>query len=137
MAIAFRCTRCRARLHVPTRWHGTSVACPKCATRVVVPEAGAEGSTGSPFEHPDVERSLASLEGGAGGIFSDAAFELPTELPDEAAAVGSGPEDPAPRPPPGLTVPRWAVYASMVGYAAAIGLGFSLGWLTATGRWWR
>lgn len=113
------------------------MACPKCATRVVVPEAGAEGSTGSPFEHPDVERSLASLEGGAGGIFSDAAFELPTELPDEAAAVGSGPEDPAPRPPPGLTVPRWAVYASMVGYAAAIGLGFSLGWLTATGRWWR
>lgn len=114
------------------------MACPKCATRVVVPEAGAEGATGSPFERPDVERSLASLEGGPGGIFSEAGFELPTGRPSEAAAaVGSGPEDQAPRLPPGLTVPRWAIYASMVGYAVAIGLGFSLGWLTATGRWWR
>lgn len=110
------------------------MACPKCATRVVVPETGAEESEGSPFERPDVERSLAALERGVGGIFSAENFELP---PEAAGPVGSAPEDPSPRQPRGLTVPRWAIYASMVGYAAAVGIGFSLGWLTATGRWWR
>lgn len=110
------------------------MACPKCATRVVVPEAGPDESEGSPFERPDVERSLAALERGVGGIFAAENFELP---PEAAGPFGSALEDPSPRQPRGLTVPRWAIYASMAGYAAAVGIGFSLGWLTAIGRWWR
>jgi hypothetical protein len=133
MPIAFRCTRCRARLHVPTRWQGTSVACPKCATRVVVPVAEAEESSASPFERRDVERSLAALEPSPGGIFAAETFELPTSGVDP---TDSDPGGPPAGPRSGLTVPRRAIYASM-GYAAAAILGFGLGWLAALGRLWR
>jgi hypothetical protein len=40
MAIAFRCTGCRCRIHVADRRAGTTVSCPRCQTRVVVPAAG-------------------------------------------------------------------------------------------------
>lgn len=109
------------------------MACPKCATRVVVPGAGTEETPVTPFERRDVERSLATLEASPGGIFAAESFELPTA---EVEPAGSDPGD-APRPRSGLTVPRWAIYASMVGYVAAAVLGFGLGWLTALGRLWR
>jgi hypothetical protein len=35
-----------------------------------------------------------------------------------------------------VTLPRWAIYASMVSYAAVAAIGFGLGWVVATGRWW-
>ena len=82
MPIGFRCTGCRSRLHVPKRWAGNTLACPKCGTRVVVPEAGGEPTA---FEDKAVERSLASLNvprvGKTGGIFAEDSFELPS--PDD------------------------------------------------------
>ncbi|NDC62756.1 MAG: hypothetical protein EBZ59_01910 [Planctomycetia bacterium] len=121
MPIKFRCTRCRARLHVPTRWSGTSVACPKCDTRVVVP-AGEVQSTR--FERADVERSLQALEGGRGGTFSDASFEVPPPAADVPVASR---EDV-------LTVPRWSVYAVMAAAAAIAAAAFRLGvWWAAAG----
>lgn len=137
MPIAFRCTRCRSRLHVPQRWQGTSVACPKCSTRVMVPAASAESPSG--FEQRDVERSLAALEAAPGGIFSAETFELPEAGQDGPSAAN----DPADRPvgrgrsaAGGVTLPRWAIYASMAMYAAVAAIGFGLGWVAATGRWW-
>jgi hypothetical protein len=114
MAIAFRCTRCRARLHVPSRWAGGSVTCPRCETRVVVPETAPDGSP--VFESREVERSLALLER------------------PPAAVTGL-----APAPPrtlrTGVTLPWWSIYAAVVGLMAVAGVAFSCGvwWGSVTG----
>ena len=126
MPIGFRCTGCRARLHVPSRWSGTTVPCPKCGTRVVVPAAAAT-RTGA-FEQPSVERSLATLQPpsarSAGGIFADESFELPLGETDEAPGPVQG------RRRAGITLPRLAVYA----YAAVVPIVAALAfWL---GCWW-
>ena len=141
MPIAFRCTRCRSRLHVPQRWQGTSVACPKCATRVMVPAESADSPVG--FERRDVERSLAALEAVPGGIFSAETFELPEAGQDRQSAADRTADEPADLSGGGVramanrvTLPRWAIYASMVSYAAVAAIGFGLGWVVATGRWW-
>jgi LSD1 subclass zinc finger protein len=108
MPIEFRCTGCRAKLHVPTRWGGTTVPCPKCQTRVVVPgmERGA-ANVKTTFETREVEASIAALEAAPGGVFADPGFRLP------AAGVhgASEAEDAAIAVPVGVTLPRWAVYA--------------------------
>ena len=118
MAIEFRCTGCRTRLHVPTRWGGTSVPCPKCRTRVVIPKAG-EQRPPTRFESRGVEASLAELDPTPGGVFSDPTFSLP-----------AAPEDPA-EPPipvvPEVTLPLWVVYASFVAVLALVGLSFAAG----------
>jgi DNA-directed RNA polymerase subunit RPC12/RpoP len=121
MAIKFRCTRCRARLHVPTRWGGTSVACPKCSTRVVVP-AGEKPVTR--FEQADVERSLDSLEPAPGGIFATASFEVP--LHGESEDVAMADED-------GMTRPRWTVYAHVTLVTVVAVVSFFLGalWMSS------
>jgi predicted RNA-binding Zn-ribbon protein involved in translation (DUF1610 family) len=126
MPIGFRCTGCRARLHVPSRWTGTTVPCPKCGTRVVVP-ATASALTGA-FEHAAVERSLATLQApaarSAGGIFAEEAFELPVGGGEDATPPSAG------RWTAGITLPWGAVYA----YAAAVPIVAALAFLL--GCWW-
>jgi len=127
MPIGFRCTGCRARLHVPSRWSGTTVPCPKCGTRVVVPAAASAARTGA-FEQAAVERSLATLQPpatrSAGGVFAEETFVIP--LRDDGA---DGDDVPAGRPV-GITLSRMAVYA----YAAALPIVATLAFLV--GCWW-
>lgn len=127
MAIAFRCTRCRARLHVPTRWAGGSVSCPRCETRVVVP---AEPQAERPaFESREVEQSLAMLERQGNGLVAA----------EDPVAPGAGPAGPVMHPVrvgrAGVTVPWWAIYAAIVLIPATAVVAFACGvwWRTVTG----
>jgi hypothetical protein len=127
MPFAFRCTGCRAKLHVPTRWAGGTVPCPKCRTRVVVPNppeavAGAapSGEPAATFESRSLERSLATLEPAAGGSFADADFELPAGDPAIVVEAADA----------GVTLPWWVIYAAAVGFAVVAAGSFLLG------MWW-
>lgn len=135
MPIGFRCTGCRSRLHVPKRWAGNSLPCPKCGTRVVVPAAAQSGEL-TAFEDAAVERSLESLEASppqgviSGGIFAADSFELPSP----------GGDDPLPQPRDrrrnGITLSRWVIYAYVVVVPVMAVAAFGLGcwWTAATGR---
>lgn len=130
MPIGFRCTGCRSRLHVPKRWAGNTLPCPRCGTRVVVP-AAAEGHEPTAFEDAAVERSLASLQvprvAAAGGIFADDSFELPS-----AGDAGEAAEILNPRN--GITLSRWAIYAYGILVPVIAAAAFGLGcWWTTTG----
>jgi hypothetical protein len=126
MPLGFRCTGCRARLHVPTRWAGTTVPCPKCGTRVVVP-AGPERAEATAFERTDVERSLAALRpptpAAAGGSFADESFTVPeADVDGRAARVRAG----------AITLPRRLIYAYAVAVPILMAAAFLLGcWWTA------
>ena len=127
MAIAFRCTRCRARLHVPTRWAGGSVSCPRCETRVVVP---AEPQAERPaFESREVEQSLAMLERQGNGLVAA----------EDPASPGVGPAGTVMHPVrverAGVTVPWWAIYAAILLIPATAIVAFACGvwWRTVTG----
>lgn len=122
MPIAFRCTRCRAKLHVPSRWGGTSVACPKCTTRVMVPGAAPGAST--PFEQRSVERSLEALQAPVGGTFAAESFVIPEPTPHDDA-VGSARHGQA-----DLRLPRWTIYAAGLMLVAAAAIAF------VAGVWW-
>ena len=132
MPIGFRCTGCRSRLHVPKRWAGNSLPCPKCGTRVVVP-AAAQGHEPTAFEDRAVERSLASLQVSspavAGGIFADDSFELP-------AAGEAGGAPPIGNPANGITLSRWAIYAyvALVPVTAAAAFWLGCWWTAAVNR---
>ena len=117
MPIKFRCTACNARLHVPDRWSGTSVPCPKCSTRVVVPAVGLQQVL-TRFEQADIEKSIQGLEPRRGGIFADALFERPLPV----AAVAS--QDGIPRS-------RSIFYALVVVFVAFVAVGSFL-----LGAWW-
>lgn len=128
MPIEFRCTGCRCRLHVPRRWAGNTLPCPKCGTRVVVPSS-AKRDEPAAFEDAAVERSLAALDASpaAGGIFADDAFELP-------ATVAAGGMQQAGRPQNGITLSRRAIYAYLMLIPVVAAAAFWLGcWWTATG----
>ena len=131
MPIEFRCTGCRSRLHVPKRWAGNTLPCPKCGTRVVVP-AAAEGHEPTAFEDAAVERSLAALKvspaGAAGGIFADDAFELPSPH----TVVGTPQLG---HPLNGITFSRRAIYAYAILLPIVAAAAFWLGcwWTAATG----
>jgi len=130
MPIEFRCTGCRSRLHVPKRWAGNSLPCPKCGTRVVVPTT-AQGHEPTAFEDTAVERSIAALEiprpGKPGGIFAADSFELPSAGDaDEAAEIRN--------PRNVITLSRRAIYAYGMLVPAIAAAAFWLGcWWTATG----
>lgn len=127
MAIAFRCTGCRCRIHVAERRAGTSVSCPRCQTRVVVPPTS-EAPVPTGFEGRDVERSLASLQRPAGGTFAEESFELPAT--PAVGAPGSGSAG------GGVTLPRWAVYAGVAALPIIAVVAFLAGclWMTAAAR---
>lgn len=131
MPIGFRCTGCRSRLHVPKRWAGNSLPCPKCGTRVVVP-AVAQSDEPTAFEDAAVERSLESLEvspsqgGGSGGIFAADSFELPS--PGTANRL----PQPWDHRQNGITLSRWVIYAYVVLVPVMAVAAFRLGcWWTA------
>jgi LSD1 subclass zinc finger protein len=125
MPIEFRCTGCRAKLHVPARWGGTTVPCPKCQTRVVVPgmQRGAVAAR-TTFETREVEKSIAALEAAPGGSFADPGFRLPAAV-DAAGADGA--DDAAIALPVGVTLPSWAVYALAILVPAVGIVAFVLG----------
>lgn len=138
MPIEFRCTGCRAKLHVPTRWGGTTVPCPKCQTRVVVPGMDRGAATpGTTFETPEVEKSIAALEASPGGSFADPGFRLPDAGAADGVAEG---EDAAVAVSAGVTLPHWAIYAlailvPAVGIAAfVLGAMFGGPWLGLSRR---
>ena len=130
MPIEFRCTGCRSRLHVPKRWAGNSLPCPKCGTRVVVPTT-AQGHEPTAFEDAAVERSLEALEvprpGKPGGIFATDSFELPSAVDaGEAAEIRNSRNV--------ITLSRRAIYAYGMLVPAIAAAAFWLGcWWTATG----
>jgi hypothetical protein len=131
MPIGFRCTGCRSRLHVPKRWAGNSLPCPKCGTRVVVPAAD-QGDEPTAFEDRAVERSLASLQvpqaAVAGGIFADDSFELPSR------AVADAMPQFRDRGQNGITLSRPAIYAYAILVPIVAVAAFWLGcWWTAAG----
>ena len=130
MPIEFRCTGCRSRLHVPKRWAGNTLPCPKCGTRVVVPVA-AQGHETTAFEDAAVERSLAALDASrasaAGGIFADDAFEIPS-------ADGAVASPQCGRLQNGITLSRPAIYAYLIVVPVIAAASFWLGcWRTASG----
>lgn len=130
MPIGFRCTGCRARLHVPTRWQGNTIPCPRCGNRVVVPQGKPDGE--SPFEDRDVERSLAALDippPSRGGVFSEETFVLPPGTATDAtgfAEAGRAGQ---------ITLSRVAIYAYVVAVPLVAILFFGLGcWWTMQGN---
>lgn len=109
MGIAFRCTGCRARLHVSDQRAGGSITCPRCETRVVVPLASPEPSA---FESRAVERSLAALD------------------QRQPPAVPKNPGSGARPGRSGVTVPWWAIYAAVMGMVTLAVAAF------VGGAWW-
>lgn len=132
MPIGFRCTGCRARLHVPARWQGNTIPCPRCGCRVVVPQGQPDGE--SPFEDRGVERSLAALDPPSaesrGGVFSEETFTLPprdaADAADRADAAWAGQ----------VTLPRGAIYAYAMALPIVAIVAFGLGcwWTMLTSR---
>lgn len=118
MPIAFRCTRCRATLHVPSRWGGTSVSCPKCTTRVMVPASDSRAAA-TPFERSSIERSLAALDQPPGGVFAAEGFDLPEESGEAAVVTAAHPGH--------LILPRWTIYALLTVVLAAVAVSFVAG----------
>jgi len=126
-------------LHVPKRWAGNTMLCPKCGTRVVVPpappdatEGHEEGHQATAFEDRAVERSLAALEVPAarkpGGIFAEESFELPPAEDFPGAVLGRHPGA------AGITLPRWTIYAYMSLLPVVAFAAFRLGcWWHANG----
>lgn len=129
MAIAFRCTGCRGRIHVADRRAGTTLSCPRCQTRVVVPSAG-EPAQPTALEGREIERSLEALEPIVGGSFAEASFVVP--MPHEP---GSAPAPGGSRAA-GVTVSRWAIYALAASFPVVAAVSFVCGclWMAARGR---
>lgn len=132
MPIEFRCTGCRSKLHVPRRWAGNTLPCPKCGTRVVVPPA-AQRHEPTPFEDTGVEKSLAALDASrvaaAGGIFAEDDFELPSA---DRGGVHPG----AGMAREGITLSRRAIYAYVLLVPLVAAVAFRLGcwWASPSGR---
>ena len=128
MPIKVRCTGCRSKLYVPARWHGTSIVCPRCETRVMVPAEAAGGVVRS-FEGAAIEASLEALVPTADEPFDAAPFTV--KVSGKSRRKGKRPA----RPPAlvrqrTVTFPAWAPYAWSVGsLLLALGAFFA-------GIWW-
>ena len=113
MPIKVRCTGCRSKLYVPARWQGTSIVCPRCETRVMVP-AEAAGGVVTSFEGAAIEASLEALAPTADEPFDAAPFTV--KVSGKSRRKGNRPA----RPPAvvrqrTVTFPAWAPYAWSVG----------------------
>lgn len=128
MPIKFRCTGCRSKLYVPARWHGTSIECPRCKTRVMVP-ADADGGIVTSFEGAAVEKSLEALVPEGDEPFRTAPFSVKVD----ANGRRRGKRSPKPKAPlrrPTVTLPAWVPYAFSVALVlVAVGAFFA-------GIWW-
>jgi len=133
MPIKFRCTGCRSKLYVPARWHGTSIVCPRCETRVMVPAVAAGGIV-TTFEGAAVEKSLEALVPDGDEPFRAAPFTVQVRAPGRSRGNRSRGK----RPPKSagvqrrltMTLPVWVPYAFGVGL-----LMVSVGAFLA-GIWW-
>jgi hypothetical protein len=129
MPIKFRCTGCRSKLYVPARWHGSSIVCPRCETRVCVP-AEATGGVVTTFEGAAVEKSLEELLVPTGDeAFRSAPFEIDLNARKSGGRKRSA-EPPAVARRRTVTLPLWVPYA--------VGLVFALVAVGAflAGVWW-
>lgn len=138
MPVKFRCTGCRSKLYVPARWTGTSIECPRCRTRVVVPP-GAGGEAPTTLEGPDIERSLDALEASPADDFNAAPFTIDTR--DAASSQRRGRSRPRSRGADGaaqgarrrgatVTLPAWVPYALAASMVIVAVASFFLG------AWW-
>lgn len=138
MPVKFRCTGCRSKLYVPVRWTGTSVECPRCRTRVVVPP-GAGDAAPATLEGPDIERSLDALDVSPAEPFEVAPFTIDatdsrprrrrgrSEAPSpDAAAAARGTR----RTAATVTLPAWVPYALAASMVVVGVASFFLG------AWW-
>lgn len=138
MPVKFRCTGCRSKLYVPARWTGTSIECPRCRTRVVVPQGAGDGAP-TALEGPEIERSLDALEPSPEEAFDAAPFTISTKDPPPRArrgraggrSRGGGPAADPGRPPGArVTLPAWVPYALAVSMVIVAVASFFLG------AWW-
>ena len=118
MPIKFRCTGCRSKLYVPERWHGTSIVCPRCETRVMVPAEAAGGIVTS-FEGAAVEKSLEDLVPDRDEPFRAAPFMIKVGAPGRSRGKrGRGkrtPKSAGVQRRRTVTLPDWVPYAFGVG----------------------
>ncbi|MFM7249494.1 MAG: hypothetical protein ACKO5R_06325 [Planctomycetaceae bacterium] len=138
MPIKFRCTGCRSKLYVPERWTGNSIVCPRCDTRVVVPDGGGGPAPGS-LEGPSIERSLEELEPPGSEAFAAAPFAIDLDAAGRSSGVGAsrrrrsrkrGPAAAAPAKAAEVTLPVWVPYALAVAMVVVAVAAFFLG------AWW-
>ena len=128
MPIKFRCTGCRSKLYVPARWHGTSIVCPRCETRVMVP-AEAAGGVVTTFEGAAVEKSLEALVPAADEPFHAAPFSVKVGAKGRRRGKRTA-EPSAPGKRRAVTLPAWVPYAWGVALLlVAVGAFFA-------GVWW-
>lgn len=117
MPMKFRCTSCTARLHVPRRWAGTTIECPKCTTRVVVP---LEPPSESPvrFEDRSLEKKIEAIEAATIEAAQSAALQQaaadPESLRDSMRSAGMH------RDRRMVAIPRSWLVMLVVGAAAAV-----------------
>ena len=141
MPMKFRCTACTARLHVPSRWAGTTIECPKCMTRVVVP-VEAPGAQPVRFEDRSIEKRIEAFEAAtiaaATAVATGVSNPCPTEADGSPARTGRDSGGRGKREGMGrgmIAVPTsWIVIvaaAVVVAIVAAAVAGFWAGWLAS------
>lgn len=130
MAMRFRCTACTARLHVPSRWAGTTIECPKCATRVVVPRES-PGPDSVRFEERSLEKRIEAFEAATIAAVT-AARPSPSDTDENGPATFAGYPSKAAggRRTLGGRIPLLAI-AFLLAMAAAAAAGFWAGWLAS------
>ncbi len=132
MPIKFRCSGCQSKLSVPTRWHGTSVACPRCAARVTVPADGRVQVNS--LEGSGIEKSLGELA--PAEAFEAAPFAVNINTTPARSRQGSrlrGRKSVGGNPPrlkPRVTIAWWTPYAYAVALLVVAVVAFFLG------AWW-
>lgn len=141
MPMKFRCTACTARLHVPTRWAGTTIECPKCMTRVVVP-IEAPGVQPVRFEDRNIEKQIEAFEAAtiaaATAVAASGSPPFPAKAEGSPARAGGDSGERGKRDAIGrgmIAVPTsWIVILAAVvvlAVATAAAAGFWAGWLAS------
>jgi len=131
----FRCTACTARLHVPRRWAGTTIECPKCMTRVVVPREPAASETVR-FEDRSIEKRIEAFEAATLAAVTAAASAIPPS-PGDGLPTSTGSDGRERLGRSMIAVPSgWIplflfAAAAVLAIAAAAAAGFWAGWLAS------
>lgn len=133
MPMKFRCTSCTARLHVPRRWAGTTIECPKCTTRVVVPVEPDRSETVR-FEDRSIEKRIEAFEAATLAAVTAAASAVPSSPgdgpPTSTSVAGRERFGRAMVAVPSGWIPLFTA-AVLLAIAAAGAAGFWAGWLAS------
>lgn len=129
----FRCTACTARLHVPRRWAGSTIECPKCMTRVVVPREPT-GAQPVRFEDRSLERRIEAFEAATiAAAMETGSIPGSGSHPRAGSSWGAADRERSGRAM--IAIPRgWIpLFAASVAVAiaAAAAAGFYAGWLAS------